>query len=354
MTNLNETLVTVIEKIKKHRSYYEKSEAAVRMQIIDPILASLGWDTANPEEVKPNVSIEGGGIPDYSLIINTKTKLFIEAKNLSENIEENKVIEQLAEYSSYAGTAYGILTNGAKWTLHKTFIEGIPLPERVVWRVDIEHEKIESVLRKLSTISKDNVEQIEILVSKSEILDNTWKSLLNNPGEMIKGLMPTVKTHIEKNHPDYAFNDVEIEDFLKEKMKEIILPDKDEKEPPTPPPPDWKKKPAKKPERMRLAGEAIKIKKANEILVETANWLIKKGKLKISNYPIPAGPDNYLINKEPNHRNGNPFKNSKQLSNGLWIFTNFSTPDCEEHSMRLLEKFGYSRNILEIDWRKIP
>jgi len=80
MNNLNETLASITEKIKKFRSLYEQNEMAVRDQIVNPILRDLGWNPENPEEVQPNVSTEEG-IPDYSLIKNGKKILFVEAKN---------------------------------------------------------------------------------------------------------------------------------------------------------------------------------------------------------------------------------------------------------------------------------
>ena len=67
MDNLKERIETVLERLKKHRSLYEKSEESVRYQIINPILRDMGWDPENPEEVQPNISSEEG-IPDYSLL----------------------------------------------------------------------------------------------------------------------------------------------------------------------------------------------------------------------------------------------------------------------------------------------
>ena len=49
MNNLNESLATIVEKIKKFRPLYEKNEMAVRDQIINPILRDLGW---NPETLR--------------------------------------------------------------------------------------------------------------------------------------------------------------------------------------------------------------------------------------------------------------------------------------------------------------
>jgi predicted type IV restriction endonuclease len=42
MSNLKAAIEAVVEKMKKYRSLYEQNEMAVRSQIVEPILNSLG------------------------------------------------------------------------------------------------------------------------------------------------------------------------------------------------------------------------------------------------------------------------------------------------------------------------
>jgi predicted type IV restriction endonuclease len=97
MSNLNEILARIIEKIKNFRDIYEQNEMAVREHIINPILKALEWDTENPKEVLPNVVVQEG-IPDYSLIKEGKKVLIVEVKKLDVDIEEREVITQLGKY----------------------------------------------------------------------------------------------------------------------------------------------------------------------------------------------------------------------------------------------------------------
>ncbi|MBP7703172.1 MAG: type I restriction enzyme HsdR N-terminal domain-containing protein [Candidatus Hydrothermae bacterium] len=348
MNNLNETLASITEKIKKFRSLYEQNEMAVRDQIVNPILRDLGWNPENPEEVQPNVSTEEG-IPDYSLIKNGKKILFVEAKKLSVDIEQREVIRQLAKYSFSEGTKYGVLTNGAVWILIRSFEEGTTLTERIVWKVDLENEELPTVLRKIVTISKTNIEHIEVLVKKVQILDEIWQSLLDEPEEMIKGLIPVVKSIISQGYPSYQFEDSEIEDLLKERVKEIISGPFEKEAPPETTPIEsisWRGSPRK----MKLKGEIFELHNSFEILVNTANWLIKNGKLKASDCPVGIGRGKRnLINNEPKHKYGDAFRAPKKLSNGLWIETHYSTASCINYAKRLLEKFGVSSDILKIE-----
>lgn len=345
MNNLNEVLASIVEKIKKFRSFYEQNEQAVRDQIVNPILRNLGWNPENPEEVQPNVSTEEG-IPDYSLIKNGKKILFVEAKKLGVDIEQKEVIRQLARYSFGEGTKYGVLTNGAVWVLIRSFEEGTTLTERIVWKTDLENEELPAVLRKITAISRTNIEHIEVLVKKVQILDEIWQSLLDEPEEMIKGLMPVVKSIISQGYPDYQFEDTEIEDLLKERVKEIIsgqFEDVTTSEPPVEPIPG-------RPRKMKLRNEVFELRNSFEILVNTANWLIKSGKLKPSDCPVGIGRGKrYLINKEPKHKYGDDFRASKKLSNGLCVETHGSTASLINYAKRLLEKFGVSSDILVIE-----
>ncbi|HHS49483.1 MAG TPA: hypothetical protein ENM99_06605 [Desulfurella acetivorans] len=348
MNHIKEVLGPVVEKIKKFRSLYEQNEMAVRDQIVNPILKNLGWDPENPEEVQPNVSTEEG-VPDYSLLKNGKKILFVEAKKLGIDIEQKEIIRQLAKYSFSEGTKYGVLTNGAVWILIRSFEEGTNLTERIVWKTDLENEELPAVIRKITTISKTNIEHIEVLVKKVQILDEIWRSLLEEPEEMIKGLMPVVKSFISQGYPDYQFEDTEIEDLLKERIKEIIsgqFEDGTRSETAIEPIP-WR---GESPRKMKLKGEVFEVRYSYEILVNTANWLIKNDKLKPSDCPLGIGRGKrYLINKEPKHKYGNDFRAPKRLSNGLWIETHGNTASLINYTKRLLEKFGVSSNILTIE-----
>jgi predicted type IV restriction endonuclease len=83
-----------------------------------------------------NAPDEDGKVPDYTLIKEGKTTLIVEAKNLSADLKNKKIINQLAFYCFNSGIDFGVLSNGVKWLLFKTF-ENNP-KDRIVWQVDLE------------------------------------------------------------------------------------------------------------------------------------------------------------------------------------------------------------------------
>lgn len=341
---LEDELKKVTEKMKRYRSLYEQNEMAVRSQLIEPILRGLGWDTENPEEVQPNVFTEEG-IPDYSLLKSDKKVLFIEAKKLSVDIERREIIRQLAKYCFGEGMKYGVLTNGVIWILFRAFQEGTTMSERIVWKTDIESDELAASIRRLNTISKENIDNIEKLIKKLQILDEIWQSLVDEPDEIIKGLIPIFEKLIKEGYPDYEFESMEIEDFLREKIRDLIAPTEVTEYVSPPETPSWE---GGRPRRMKIGGDAFEIRKSYEILINTAEWLISKGKLRKSDCPILIGIKRHLINTEPKHRYGDSFRAPKRLSNGLYIEVHYSTAGCINNARRLLEKFGFGGNMLEV------
>lgn len=91
-------LKETLGQVNEFRADYVSNEQAVRTQLIEPILNMLGWKTANPKFVRPNAPADDGKIPDYTLLKNGKATLIVEAKNLSINLQDKKIIDQLANY----------------------------------------------------------------------------------------------------------------------------------------------------------------------------------------------------------------------------------------------------------------
>jgi hypothetical protein len=344
---LLQTLESIRQRIKDHRALYEQNEAAVSMQIITPILKALGWNVEDPNEVQPNVSTEEGR-PDYTLIHDGKKRLFVEVKKLSVDVEKIEPMRQLSKYAFGEGIKYGLLTNGSLWVLVRSFEEGTTLSERIVWRADIEAEELQKAAKKLLTVSKVNIGQIEDLVRKAQILDEVWHSLCDEPSELVQALIPVYETLLASGYPQYHFDRLEIEEHISERIRELTS-GPSELGPGAAPVPELESWPSGgRPRRMTIQGDAFEVRRSYDILINTGNWLIKRGKLKSSDCPVAAGHKRNLVNLEPKHKYGEAFRAPKKLANGLYVETHFSTTACINHARRLLERFDYSPQVLEI------
>lgn len=342
MISLNETIEVVTERMKKHLSLYERNEMAIRSQIIEPILRSLEWNTDNPDEIQPNISVEEG-VPDYCLLRGDKKVLFIEAKNLSVDIEQKEVIRQLAKYCYGDGMKYGVLTNGAIWILFRAFKEDTKMEERIVWKVDIESDEITATNRKLNTISKGNITEIDKLTKKLQILDEIWYSLFDAPKDLARGFIPVFDKLIKEGYPEYEFDQTEIEDFIKENLNELISPTGETIIEPVPIVDTTKLR-----KEMKIETDTYEIRNAYDILVNTAEWLIRKGKLSKEECPISSGHKRNLVNIQPKHKYGKDFVVPKKLSNGLYIETHWSRASHITNARKLLERCGYRGDMLKV------
>lgn len=343
MTGFMETVQTVIDRIRQHRRLYEQNEMATRSQIVEPILKSLGWDTEDPERVQPNVSTEDG-VPDYSLLLGGKKVLFVEAKKISVDVEDRKALGQLAKYCFAEGMSYGLLTNGVVWILFRAFQAGTTMAERVVWKADIEHDDKKALARKLETISMANIVNIDRLLKKLVILDEVWQSLLNDPKSLAQGVVPIFMGVAKEAHPDYDLAFEEIEDFVQERLDEVLAP-----QPAGLPISSGEvESQVEGPRIMKIERDTFPVRNSYEILVYTAEWLAKRGKLHRDMCPVASGPKRYLVHFEPKHRYGNDFRAPRRISNGLYVETHYSTAHCIMNARKLLELCGYSGAMLVV------
>jgi very-short-patch-repair endonuclease/DNA polymerase III delta prime subunit len=94
-----------------------------------------------------------------------------------------------------------------------------------------------------------------------------------------------------------------------------------------------------------LGKEKIYCETAVAVLIETANWLIKKGRITASLCPIKlqSRGNSYLINTRPIHEDGRKFQDGgAELLNNLYIEKNWSSSNCINKAKELLFYCGIS------------
>lgn len=215
-----EIIKETLERVTEFRNNYTSNEQAVRTQLIEPILNELGWKTANPKYVKPNAPDEDGKIPDYTLMKGGKTTLIVEAKNLSVDLQNKKIIDQLAHYCFNRGIDFGILSNGIKWLLFKTF-EKNP-KDRIVWEVDLEKDKPELVGQSLKSFDYNNIDLLDALLKKSKVLDDTWKSLIVTTEDIVAIVSETVLSKVKKIVTNFDIEKSDIQAYTRNKIEELF------------------------------------------------------------------------------------------------------------------------------------
>jgi predicted type IV restriction endonuclease len=321
--NLQKVLENTLKCVNDYRHHYLSNEQAVRSQLIEPILNSLGWFISNPKFVRPNAPNEEGKIPDYTLLKEDKNKLVVEAKNLSVELIDNKIINQISSYCYTPGIKFGILTNGVKWLLFNTF-EQKP-DERIVWLVDLENDNIEKVIRALTAFSFENIDELETQILTDKVLEKIWKSLIGSTKDdvncnIINIISQKFLEKIRLSNPNINISQNQIFSYTKNKLIDyfkitmpVIVPISD----PEPSPPPLPTHPGR--EKICVIfpdGTQIKHNIVAKTFVDSIN---KIGVEKVKNLNIIQS-DVPLISEKKHeklqqHRLGN-----------YWIFVNTSTP----------------------------
>lgn len=342
------------KKIKKYQELYLKNETAVRNQIINPILKALGWNIEDPGEVIPEETTEDGNA-DYSLTKDSERLLFIEAKNMSKDVEAYQYLQQLAKYSVSEGVDFGLLTNGKKWLLLRTYETNTRISDRKLWVVDILEDDMEKIILRLKSISKENIDNLNLLIRKQDLLSETWQTILSSPETLVKPISKIIKKQILDN--DNKFSDEEVEEFT---MMKLIQLTKNKEQLPQQSHEKYKESQKntsirrgsqtarKKPTKIIIRDFSKDIRSFKDVLVETANYLMDNKLLAETKIPISSGYKRYILNKTPNHQNGEHFTAPERLHCRYFVETHNSAQKHIEYAKRLLKESSISENDLKI------
>lgn len=114
LSNLRQVLSEVKQSARKYRPQFQSDEAGTRLALIDPILASLGWQLWNPEMVRVE-STSNQYRADYLLLgLQGSPHIIVEAKPLGASIGQAE-FSQVFSYAAHFKATNAIVTNGDRW-----------------------------------------------------------------------------------------------------------------------------------------------------------------------------------------------------------------------------------------------
>jgi len=164
-----DSLAEFIQNLKTNRTIQTYDEAHTKQGIVLPLLSKLGWDPFNTEEVVPEYEIKGKRV-DYALCLGSASKVFIEVKKPSEQIEDHQ--EQLLDYAFKQGVKLAVLTNGRGWWFYLPLTEG-SWEQRKFYSVDIFDQEPDDVAARLkSFISREHIESGKAIENAQAVLQD--------------------------------------------------------------------------------------------------------------------------------------------------------------------------------------
>ena len=165
-------IMEIVSEIRKNRDFHNYDEATARQTVILRFLNTLNWNIFDSNEVTPEYTV-GSRRVDYSLRINNKDMIFIEAKRPSELLDKHE--EQLLDYAFRQGVEFAVLTNGTTWWFYLPMKPG-SWENRKFYSIDILEQDIESIANKFIEL----LEREAVKSGNSKKIKSGHKSLKKN------------------------------------------------------------------------------------------------------------------------------------------------------------------------------
>src|SRR5215217_6182481 len=164
MTNsAHQSLTSVLPKLGKRIQKIQNrneniGEQNTKAALIDPLLAALGWDVEDIDEVSREYRRKSQDNPvDYALFMLRSPRLFVEAKGLEKDLSDRKWISQVLGYATVVGVEWCVLTNGDEYRLYNAHAP-VDVEQKLFRIVRIsDSDQEEYALDTLELLSKDKM-----------------------------------------------------------------------------------------------------------------------------------------------------------------------------------------------------
>ena len=170
MTKLEDEITRVRGLIDKVRDRSDSlNEQDTKAAFIEPVLAALGWDVRDLDDVSQQYRYKPQDNPvDYALFMMRTPCLFVEAKALRKNLADHKWITQTLAYANAAGVEWCVLTNGEEYHLYNSHAK-VDAEGKLFRRISISDARAHRfTVDTLMLLSKDRMAEKRI--------DTLWKA----------------------------------------------------------------------------------------------------------------------------------------------------------------------------------
>src|SRR5215211_3397 len=213
MTNsARQTLTSVLPKLRKRIQKIQNrneniGEQNTKAALIDPLLAALGWDVEDIDEVSREYRRKSQDNPvDYALFMLRSPRLFVEAKGLEKDLSDRKWISQVLGYATVVGVEWCVLTNGDEYRLYNAHAP-VDVEQKLFRVVRIsESDQEEYALETLELLSKEKMgDNLLNVLWKAHFIDRHVSRAL---GELLQNEDASLVRLIRKRTPELTPSDI--------------------------------------------------------------------------------------------------------------------------------------------------
>ncbi|MBT9394566.1 hypothetical protein KLP40_15450 [Hymenobacter sp. NST-14] len=275
-----------------------RNEAATRAALIDPVLRALGWDTANVQVVEPEKTLGGDLRVDYLLRDAAgQPRLVIEAKCLDASLDKHGYVSKILGYALGFKVQTVFITDGLHWHCYSNLHQGNT--EAVTF--SLTDDMLPAALHLIQWL--DAAHSGHGITSPPPISPEappTVAPVAAAPASPIKTSSSSSFTELAQIHPSSSGPN--------EKPKLLRLPD----------------------------GSVVAIKTWKDILVKTSLYVLGQQPNTSIPYPDKAGKKKFLLDWQKPAA-GIGYVATVLQGRPLFIYTNYSAPDCVANALHVLK-----------------
>ncbi len=350
---LKQRLLVRIEKLQAPKRLTAFDEASTKQAVILPLLADLGWDTSDVDQVKPEHSV-GGMKVDYALRVDQTSKAFLEVKRVEEDLEGHQ--EQLLNYAFKEGVRLAVLTNGLTWWFYLPLREG-SWEQRRFYAIDFDKQESEDITTRLieflsyQVISSGeayaNAEKAYEYAQRNAVISKTlseaWNRIISAADETLLELISDMTESLCGYKPDSEVLDT----FLARHRDQFLLPvEVGRKIPKGKPRPRIRSESytGRSVSDFRFLGQEYKIRSWKELLLQLSEIVITRHKDEANEVLALRG------SKRPYYtRNANELRSPKKIpGTDIFVEANLSSNSIVRLCLSLIALFGYSDSDLSL------
>lgn len=343
-------LASLAETAKRVTQTLE-TEEATKTALILPFLMALDYNVFDPTEVVPeyqaDVGVKSHERVDYALLRDGQPIILIEAKQVGVKLEDERHLTQLFRYWNATPAKVGILTNGIEYRFYgdtdqDNLMDATPFLTINITRMSPRDVASVSAFSKYNYNLEDTAKLSEELFYQDAIRKVMIGACRNPQTPFARWMMTRTYEGLKTASKIEWFKEqirIALKDFCIANHQFNQVPEgatttdnqhEEEELRPSPPMGDWVslvafegKTGAKPPSSIRFGdGEEREVRYWASILLETSEWLIRRGVLNAEVCPVMisrSGGRSHLIHVDSVHADGRRFTNRQQLSNGLWL-----------------------------------
>jgi len=213
MTNsARQTLTSVLPKLRRRIHKIQNrneniGEQNTKAALIDPLLAALGWDVEDIDEVSREYRRKSQDNPvDYALFMLRSPRLFVEAKGLEKDLSDRKWISQVLGYATVVGVEWCVLTNGDEYRLYNAHAP-VDVEQKLFRVVRIsDSDQAEYILETLELLSKEKMgDNLLNVLWKAHFIDRHVSRAL---GELLQNDDASLIRLIRKRTPELTPSEI--------------------------------------------------------------------------------------------------------------------------------------------------